>query len=262
MTMNSDKLLLGRVLVIVAHQDDETSCSVLMQRARETQVVFATDGAPASRFFWGRYGSREEYAEVRRAEALRSLAVVGVGDPVFLKNSLSHTAFQDQELFRYLPSAIEALEMVVEQSKPDVMITPAYEGGHPDHDACSFIVSTVGHRFSLPAWEMPLYHRSPEGTLVYQEFRIKTGSEIVLDPTPSELRKRDQMLRQYVSQPDVHSFVSAQVERFRPQPDYNYSQPPHPGLLNYEAWEWRMTGVELCAAFRKCGLKRTAARSY
>jgi hypothetical protein len=45
--------LFGRILVIVAHQDDETACSVLLQRAREAWVVFATDGAPASEFFWG-----------------------------------------------------------------------------------------------------------------------------------------------------------------------------------------------------------------
>ncbi len=51
MADQDSKVLLGRVLVVVAHQDDEAACSVLLQRAREAQVVFATDGAPACEFF-------------------------------------------------------------------------------------------------------------------------------------------------------------------------------------------------------------------
>jgi hypothetical protein len=31
-------------------------------------------------------------------------------------------------------------------------------------------------------------------------------------------------------------FVTARVERIRPQPSYDYSPQPHLGLLNYEGW--------------------------
>jgi hypothetical protein len=56
MTVGDTRSLLGRILVVVAHQDDETACSVLLQRAGEARVVFATNGAPATEFFWHRYG--------------------------------------------------------------------------------------------------------------------------------------------------------------------------------------------------------------
>ena len=38
-------------------------------------------------------------------------------------------------------------------------------------------------------------------------------------------------------------------ERVRPQHAYDYSQPPHVGPLNYEAWQWGITGADVCAAF-------------
>ena len=42
----------------------------------------------------------------------------------------------------------------------------------------------------------------------------------------------------------------AALERFRPQAAYDFSRPPHPGTLNYEAWQWPMSGADVCAAFR------------
>ncbi len=244
--------LLGNILVLVAHQDDETACAVLLQRAREAQVVFATDGAPASEFFWGRCRSRERYAEVRRTEAFESLAVIGASTPIFLEDPVSQAPFPDQELYRFLPAALEALTRILCRFKPDALLAPVYEGGHPDHDVCSFLASVVAQKFSIPVWEMPLYHRSQSGALVYQQFRVPSGGEVLLYPVHSELRRRDEMLRKYISQPDVRNFVSARVERFRPQPKYDYSQPPHVGALNYEVWGWPMTGAEVCAAFDAC----------
>lgn len=258
---NATESLSGRALVVVAHQDDETACAVLLQRAREPQVVFTTDGAPNIQFFWSTYPSREHYAAVRHAEALRSLGVIGILDPVFLQHPVTHQPFRDQELFRSLPSALEALEAVAAQFKPDALIAPAYEGGHPDHDTCSFLVSMLSRKLSIPAWEMPLYHRSEGGVLVYQRFRVALEGEIVLHPSSLELARRDAMLSKYVSQTDITTFVSSTVERFRPQSGYDYSHPPHPGALNYEVWRWAMTGADLCAAFQSLQLAERPVNS-
>jgi LmbE family N-acetylglucosaminyl deacetylase len=252
MMVADTRSLFGKILVVVAHQDDETACGILLQRARNAQVVFATDGAPSSAYFWSGYGSRREYALQRCDEAIQALRVIGAAAPIFF-------AFPDQELFRCLPSALEGLENLTLRFKPDALVAPAYEGGHPDPDACSFLTSTVGRRLSIPRWEMPLYHRSPAGTLLHQEFRVPLGGEILLHPTALELQRRDEMLSRYISQPDVTKFVKSRFERFRPQPRYDYSRPPHPGPLNYEVWEWPMTSADLCAAFMSCGLNRTVA---
>jgi len=59
----------------VAPEDDEPPVQ-LLQRVREAQVVFATDRAPASEFFWRGYGSRQQYAAVRHGKT-RNLHVLG-----------------------------------------------------------------------------------------------------------------------------------------------------------------------------------------
>ena len=52
--------LTGRVLVLVAHADDESvGYGALLQKMREAVVVIATDCAPRDEYFWGRFGSRE-----------------------------------------------------------------------------------------------------------------------------------------------------------------------------------------------------------
>ena len=58
--------------------------AALLQKMREAVVVIATDGAPRDEFFWGRYGSREAYAAVRREEARRAAQVAGVRELVLL----------------------------------------------------------------------------------------------------------------------------------------------------------------------------------
>ncbi len=243
--------LFRRVLVVVAHPDDETGgCGILLQRAADPMVVFATDGAPDDHWFWPNCESRTAYAELRRAEALAALATAGVNNIRFIADA--QPACRDQHLHDVLAPALGAVSAAVAEYRPDALLAPAYEGGHPDHDACSFLAALIGERFSLPVWEMPLYHRLPSGELVVQRFLAPIGEEHVLRPTQDELRRKWRMLECYRSQPGLSRFVPSRVERFRPQPAYDYLRPPHCGMLNYEAWQWPMRGSEVSRAFAAC----------
>src|SRR5215470_3905356 len=102
-----------------------------LQRMREPMVVLATDGAPRDDYFWRRHGSREAYAELRKDEARCALGEAGVQHIVFLADR--NCAFVDQELFRVLSQAFDALLGVIEEYQPTALLTLAYEGGHPDH---------------------------------------------------------------------------------------------------------------------------------
>jgi len=245
--------LAGRILVLGAHPDDEAACGFLLQRARQAAVVVATDGAPVSEYFWGRYGSRRQYAAIRRAETTQALGLLGIADIHFLAHA-DHR-FSDQQLHCGLHDAFQELSRIAQQFEPDALLAPAYEGGHPDHDSCSFLVHLVSGKLGIRAWEFPTYHRSSTGVVVHQAFRAPNGTEIELYPTPAELARRQQMIAAYASQPDICDYISAEAESYRPQPAYDYSCPPHPGLLNYEAWQWGVTGAELCAAFATCAAR-------
>ena len=236
--------LFGRTLVLAAHPDDEAACAgVLLQRMREPAVAFLTDGAPQSSYFWESYGSREQYAMTRRAEAHTALGVIGVEHVYFCQT------IRDQELFRHLAEAQAWLDDIVEQLRPEALIAPAFEGGHPDHDSCNLLACVCGTRTGLPVWEVPLYHRSVDGKLVNQQFLAMNGTEVTLTPTPEEWDRKLRMFGEYASQREVLQGFLAQVEMVRPLAAYVYEAPPHPGVLNYEAWQWGMTGSEVARAF-------------
>lgn len=240
--------LLGKTLVLVAHPDDEAAgCGALLQRMKEPVVAFATDGAPRDPYFWEKAGSREAYAEVRRREGRASLALAGVRYIEFLQGSEGY--FTDQELFRCLAPALESLSALVGRYNPRALLTLAYEGGHPDHDSCSFLGSMLARRLSLTAWEMPLYFRRSDGATLCQKFRSLNGTEFLLQPTVEEQKTKRDMLAAYLSQGEVLKQFSAATEWFRPQAAYDYSQPPHSGVLNYEAWGWPISGSEVSGAF-------------
>jgi N-acetylglucosamine malate deacetylase 2 len=240
--------LLGTTVMLVAHADDEVvAFAGLMQRMKKAVVVFATNGAPQDPYFWQDHGSRENYADIRRREALEALSIARA-QPVFLSDQVNE-GIDDQELFRRLPQAIGAFERVVDQIRPDSLLTLAYEGGHPDHDACCFICWWVGRRRRIPVWESPLYHCNQDGSDAVQKFPHLTGGEIHYDVGGEAFQKKLEMFHSYKSQKLVLDGFRPEIEQFRPMEDYDFAQPPLPWKLNYELWEWKMTGQEVAAEF-------------
>ncbi len=242
--------LLGRTLVLVAHPDDECiAFGTLLQRMREPLVVFATNGSPEDPYFWGQYGSREAYAGLRRKEAFASMQAAGVKDVVFLTDIPGGEQLVDQELFRHLCPAYDLLCELVQRRMIRALLTLAYEGGHPDHDSCSFLASQLAGRFNLPCWEAPLYHRLPDGGGLFQEFIGDASEAVDVKPTEAEEAVKRDMCRAYPSQGDFLGRFDAVKELVRPQPAYDFTQPPHTGKTNYEIWQWKMTAQDVCCAF-------------
>ena len=162
-------------------------------------------------------------------------------DPVLADGMLY---IRDQELLCHLEEAARSLRVIIERTSPRALLTSAYEGGHPDHDCCNFLVNHVAKQTGVPAWEMPLYHRDLGGQK-NQEFWDAHDGEQLLEPNYAEIKRKQQMIGAYGSQSDTLKQFTSPLERFRPltAERYDYFHPPHPGQLNYEAWGWPISGL-------------------
>lgn len=265
-----------RVLVVAAHPDDETiGCGGLLLElsgCAHTYVVHVTDGAPRDRRFVpeGIEASREGYANIRRSEVASALSMAGIG-----KERLYSLGAIDQEASFELVRLVRALVELFIEIRPDIVISHAYEGGHPDHDAASFVTHAA---FAIAASryprsmlvEMSSYHGQPghlvtgrflqrgasrcpveakSSTLALSMLRGEDQGELeircLLSPPLSEMKRA--MLACFETQRDVLAPFGIESEMLRRAPRHDFSQPPHAGLLHYEKLGWPMTG----ASFRE-----------
>lgn len=243
--MNPEFLFSGaKTLVLVAHPDDEAvGTGVLLQRNPNVTVVIATDGAPQDSFFWKRYGSREFYARMRRLEAEKSLKTAGVRDCHFF-------GIRDQFMFRNLPQVLTHLRELIRERQIESIVTHAYEGGHPDHDSCAFLATSLRSELRIPVYEFPLYRRRADH-LAVQDFLPVEPDPLVtsLVPDDAQLDIKRQMVAAHESQAEFLKVFDLSREQYRVMPRYDFSMPPHLGKTNYEHWGWSMTARDLCRAF-------------
>jgi LmbE family N-acetylglucosaminyl deacetylase len=225
------------VLVVAAHPDDETiGAGASLAGFRDVCVLHLTNGAPRDRRWISQRftGSAEEYAATRAAEARAALALAGVRDVRCL-------ACADQEAIHHVRALAADIGKVIEELRPQAVITHAYEGGHPDHDACALCVGQALMPVPPPVLlEMPLYH-ARNGALVAGEFADgREGIACELDEAQRALKQR--MFDCYQTQLDVLSHFPIARERFRVALPYDFSRPPHDGPLWYEIAGFPMSG--------------------
>lgn len=233
-------------VLLAAHPDDETvGAGATLSRLRRPTVVHLTDGAPRDRRFFSPafQGTTEQYAAQRRKELLCAMDLAGI-----TTQQLRSLGGTDQESTYTMREHARDFAWLLDSLKPDLVITHAYEGGHPDHDACAFIAAAAlrqaRHRCALI--EMPVYNSFG------QEFIGATADDLMIALTPEEQEKKRRMIACFESQAEALAIFSCEVERFRRAPHYDFTAPPHDGPLHYEQWGWPMNGAEW---------RRLAARS-
>jgi LmbE family N-acetylglucosaminyl deacetylase len=122
-------------------------------------------------------------------------------------------------------------------------------GGHPDHEATAFAVHAAcalaqRRGGAAPALiEITGYHLASEGR-VLAEFLHHPGSAV----TTLVLGERERALKQrlvdgFLAQRRVLADFPVEVERLRPAPAYDFTRPPHAGLLYYEQFDWGLDGI-------------------
>jgi LmbE family N-acetylglucosaminyl deacetylase len=234
-----------RVAAVFAHPDDETiGCGAQLARLNGSSVVIVTDGAPRNLHDANRLGfaTAEEYAAVRLRELAAALGIAGVraGQVISL-------GVPDQEApFRLVQISLMLTELLARRVIRSV-ITHAYEGGHPDHDATTFCVHAAAalrrrEHHDIGIIEAPFYSLGAHGVVrqVFAGSRCEAALALRLTAEQRELKGR--MVAAHRTQREVLARFALDVERFRPAPRYDFSRPPNGGRLLYERYQWGLDG--------------------
>lgn len=209
----------SRPLIFVAHPDDETlACGGLLQRVAAAEVVFATDGTPAGFGLERRFGNLKAYTDLRFQEASRALGHVPSASFQWLTRP-DGTYFADMHVFEEIAAVATSLRAIAEKFSPDAIVSHAYEGGHIDHDACSFVAMHVAEALSLKRFEFPMYWLDASGRAVLQVFRDSTpggaGEVMERQLSEAEIECKKRMMAEYRTQSGTVSTFAPGRERFR-----------------------------------------------
>jgi len=237
----------ARAIVIGAHPDDEViGAGALLARLPDAAVVHATDGAPRneSDAHAAGFTGWADYAAARHKEAAAALALAGLAP-----ERLTGLGIADQQATQNLAALAPRLATLLHEGGFTAVVTHAYEGGHPDHDATALAVHAAARLIEAsggtppPLIEMAGYHalggRFAAGTFITHADAGPTAT-VALDAAARRLKRR--MLDCHVTQRAVLAQFTVDVERFRAAPRYDFGLPPHPGLLHYDTQPWGITG--------------------
>lgn len=230
-------------MTIAGHPDDEVlgAGAWLARLGTEPAVTYLTDGVPKDRrWFAPGYRSPVAYRRARRREAQAAWRSLRPGARLFF------APFADQELAFRLRDAAAWLAKVVNTLRPALLLAPAFEGGHPDHDAANLLAAGVGTRFGLPVWEYALY-TARRGRLKRQCFPgDRKWSHRLL---PEEAVRKRGALGAFISQHAGLRALDAGREALRPLPAHDYRRPAMREPAVYERWGFRTRAEEVAASF-------------
>ncbi len=226
-----------RVLLYCAHPDDEVflcaKMKEIMEMGNELHVAWLTSG--------DLFGQ----GELREKELTLAADMLGIGP-----HNRHLFRLPDMGLVRHLRQATDFVTTLIHQVGPTHVFVPAYEGGHPDHDALNFVGYTVWQQIdrSFCLLEFPLYNGT--GPFFFLWLRVNSfphGKEKVekhvLDDEEIALKTR--LIDIYSSQPRSmlpvklthwwRRLMRSSVEQYALVPeDRDYQLRPHSGPLFYE----------------------------
>lgn len=223
-----------RILLLVPHPDDEVvACAATIGRARaEGATCFAaylTTGCVSTSLVWP-WQRKTHDAKIaqRRQEAEAVAQRLGI-TPVLWSERPARF------LWRFLPQVLEETLQLIEQHQIDQVWVPAYEGGNADHDG----LNAVGAHLStiVSVLEFAEYNWL-NGQCQANRFPYPTPETIAFALAPEERTFKTQLLAHYASERRNLSYVATERETFRTLISYDYSRPPHPGLLWYRRFQW------------------------
>lgn len=191
---------------------------------------------------WLARDDRADVAELRHGEAAKAFAMIGVP-----ADNLRFPVLQPHDLTAQLPELVGAVREIVAELQPDRVYVPAFEGGHPEHDAVNFAAWEAAGLQGIEVYEFPIYHATKRRLWnrlpVFGHMLPGIGDTRVKPLTPRETRFKRMLWKVYRSQRPLfdvllrasgdgpHVFTT---EETRLLPLRDYMKPPHDRPLLYE----------------------------
>ena len=225
-------------LFLFPHQDDEYFVAPMLAGApSRARCVFLTTG--------DHHGVG---AVVRNDESLRALRCLGIAaDQIVFAGA--ELRVPDNGLAAHLPAVFEWLSARYSRGVENV-IAPAWEGGHPDHDAACLLGHALAAKWGgVPVWEFAAYRAHPAVPYFYEVMKPLPGAAAG-DASGSAgrfTRKTFALFRSYPSQwktwlglfpPLLLNFLAGGRTGLYRAGHRDFGVRPHAGKLYYEYRGW------------------------
>ena len=242
--------MVSAVLVFAHPVDEAIALGARLARFGNALLVHITDGAPTRSADYVAHGfqSLADYRRARWQELEIALQLAGVGG--MRRERLD---IPDQEASLQLAGLTRRLAEILRATRPQVVFTHPFEGGHPDHDACAFAVHHAAELLRAQSAPIPLlieapfYHAGPvgieTGTFLPSE---QAAEERIYSLSQAEQDHKKSLLDCFASQRETLAYFSTTEERYRVAPTYNFRRPAHPGSVFYDSHSWGMTSQGFC----------------
>lgn len=233
----------ARVAIVAAHYDDETlgvgGCLGLFP---DLTIIHVTDSGHPEPHQWKRVGvdSQAAYAARRHAEYTAALQAGG------WKPTTIDYDVPDQ-------GATSALGAIITRLTADldgvgVVLTHAYEGGHPDHDAIAGAVQIACQTLAASGRQAPArvefagYHLE-QGKRVVGQFwpDASVPAPVTVPIRWTAFARKHAALDAFVTQRSVVRWFPVGWEQYRAAPLYNFTAAPPPQDCLYDRYGWPLS---------------------
>lgn len=243
----------GAVLFLLPHHDDEVFCAGHIARAlserRTVRLLWVTAGGSATARRRDAEGEAARYVLGLTGAGARSLGLPDQG-------ALDHLDAVLQEA----RCCLADLRTAAPDGPAVVVFVPAYEGGHPDHDAVNLAAARLARGApDVRVFEFPLYRRAGLGIATQAPRSPAEGAGYAA----LWLSRQARVLRRALVEANTTQLWSTvpllglgalsgrgRVELARPLPDHDYLEPPGPRPLLYELFTRRRFDEFRAAATR------------
>ncbi|MDD3183612.1 MAG: PIG-L family deacetylase [Alphaproteobacteria bacterium] len=223
-----------RILILVPHPDDEVvaCCTAISQAQRHGAQIFTlylTHGCIDKETLWPWQRDKYDRFVIRRLQESVQVA---------RRLNLTPISYSDRptrHLWRNLGDVYREITKAIGDYNINQLWIPTYEGGHPDHDGLNAVCSHLKDQISI--LEFAEYNFAG-GKPHSHEFPICNGSETMIMLSPEEQGIKRKMLGLYESEQKNLDYVDVTQECYRPLASYDYSKPPHLGVMWYARHQW------------------------